>query len=87
MTFAHCANLREVVFEGNAPSIGGDCFYNSNLVTVYYYAGATGFANPWNGKTTVMLYNSTILSVWDIKIQSTSVIPYNVYVKSLFIIA
>jgi len=56
--FIYCENLTSVIFEGNAPVIQGDIqLFDSSApgFTVYYYEGATGWTNPWNGHPTVML--------------------------------
>jgi PKD repeat protein len=42
--FGTCTNLREVFFQGNAPSPDTTMFYQDNNVTVYYLQGTTGWA-------------------------------------------
>jgi parallel beta-helix repeat protein len=54
--FSGCVNLTSMTFEGNAPTLGSDWARNvPTTMVVYYYQGATGFTDPWNGFTTVML--------------------------------
>ena len=63
--FSYCINLTSVIFEGNAPILGENVFgvYDQDTgsykpipgFTIYYYEGTTGWTNPWNGYTTVML--------------------------------
>ena len=54
--FSGCTALTSMTFEGNAPTLGSNWAKNvPTTMVVYYYQGATGFTNPWNGFTTVML--------------------------------
>ena len=78
--FRYCKILENITFKGEAPSVGYGIFLEiPNDLIVHYYDGATGFTNPWNGKTTVMLSKSTSLSVWNIKIQSNNTAQISVY--------
>ncbi|MCL2517306.1 MAG: cohesin domain-containing protein, partial [Oscillospiraceae bacterium] len=54
--FRDCPNLSSAIFQGNAPEADSTVFRNAapNFV-IYYYAGASGWTNPWNGYTTVMI--------------------------------
>jgi len=51
--FSYCYSLTSVYFKGNAPTLGGDVFYNDNNATIYYLPGTTGWTNPWGGRPTV----------------------------------
>lgn len=55
--FNYCSNLTGVFFRGNAPTIGidyfgEDIFHVSDLVTVYYLPGATGWGPTYAGVPT-----------------------------------
>ncbi len=54
--FYQCSSLTAMYFEGDAPSCGSGWIskHNPNLI-IYYYEGAEGFTNPWQGVPTVML--------------------------------
>jgi hypothetical protein len=51
--FYSCNSLVGVSFKGNAPSIGSDSFHDTSA-TVYYLAGATGYAATWAGRPTAL---------------------------------
>jgi len=51
--FAYCAGLNSVYFQGNAPSVGTDVFYDDNL-TVYYLPGTSGWRATFGGRPTVL---------------------------------
>ena len=54
--FQNCSSLTGLYFQGNAPGLGGSLvFYHANNATVYYWAGTSGWTNPWGGRPTVML--------------------------------
>ena len=50
--FASCTNLTGVNFPGNAPSLGLYVFDNSNLATVCYLRGTTGWLATYGGRPT-----------------------------------
>jgi hypothetical protein len=53
--FYGCSRLVGACFYGNAPTMGTNVFYScASGFTVYYLAGATGFANPWYGYITLL---------------------------------
>lgn len=41
--------LTEVIFEGDAPELRGTLALGSADPTVWFFSGAQGFTNPWNG--------------------------------------
>lgn len=51
--FAGCGDLKGVYFRGNAPSLGGAVFEESEPVTVYYLAGTTGWGSTYGTRPTV----------------------------------
>ncbi len=61
--FYYCTNLTGLYFQGNAPAVAstafiywnGSKYVNSTNVTVYYYAGATGWGSTFDGFPTVEL--------------------------------
>jgi hypothetical protein len=44
--FYFCTSLKQVYFEGNAPSIGSSVFSGDNNATIYYLPGTTGWGTP-----------------------------------------
>jgi hypothetical protein len=51
--FGYCYNLTSVYFEGNAPTVGSEVFFDDNA-TVYYLAGTTGWGYTFAGLTAVL---------------------------------
>ena len=60
-SFESCTLLESIVFNGDAPNVGIYAFFGVTA-TVYYYQGAIGFTNPWNGLATVMIESSSVSS-------------------------
>ncbi len=58
IAFSGCQELKEVLFEGNAPKLGGEYVFADTKedLTIRYYEDATGFdSNVWNNKNIVIL--------------------------------
>jgi len=61
--FYYCTNLTGLYFQGNAPAVAstaftywnGSRYVNVSNITVYYYAGATGWGSTFDGYPTVEL--------------------------------
>ena len=51
--FYGCTALTSAIFTGDAPESFGNKVFNNCAAgfKIYYYQGATGFSNPWNGYT------------------------------------
>lgn len=63
--FSDCSHLGGVYFEGNAPDIlPYSLFYDSNLVTVYYRIGATGWGATWGGRPTALWVEPSAYPEW-----------------------
>ena len=45
--FVYCPALATVFFQGNAPAVGSEVFYNEPNATVYYLPGATGWQSTF----------------------------------------
>jgi hypothetical protein len=54
--FGYCYGLTRIYFLGNAPSINEYAFVGSNIVTIYYVAGTTGWGPTFGGRPTVASY-------------------------------
>ena len=52
--FFGCGSLREMYFDGDAPELGRQVFFNTPA-TIYYQAGTEGWTNPWGDRPTVMI--------------------------------
>jgi len=63
--FASCDTLSRLDCLGNAPGLGTDVFYLSNINTLYHFDDKTGFdVVPWNDYTHVSLGASTAVATW-----------------------
>jgi hypothetical protein len=51
--FAGCSNLTNMMFIGNAPTLGSGAFSNDNALTVYYYSDTAGWGATYGGRPTV----------------------------------
>ena len=58
--FSGCTGLASVIFKGNAPDSFGSGVFTDTApgFKIYYSEGASGWSNPWNGYTTVMIVSS-----------------------------
>jgi hypothetical protein len=54
LAFAYCAGLTGVYFQGKAPAIDYDLFYEDGPVTVYYLPGTTGWGATFAGNPTAI---------------------------------
>jgi hypothetical protein len=56
--------LGSVYFEGNAPSLGSDVFFDDNNAIVYYLPGSVGWGSTFGGRPTALwlLPNPLILN-------------------------
>ena len=52
--FTECTNLHRAYFQGNAPRIGKDVFFNDYVLTVYYLDGTTGWTSVFGGRPAVL---------------------------------
>ncbi len=52
--FSDCWSLEKVYFQGDAPELGRDAFWNTEA-TIYYKEGTKGWTNPWGGRPTVVI--------------------------------
>ena len=52
--FFACDSLTEIYFEGDAPELGRQVFFNTPA-TIYYQAVTEGWTNPWGDRPTVMI--------------------------------
>lgn len=52
--FSYCSNLKTVLFEGGAPSCGAEVFTGTELATVYYQQGTTGWSETFAGRPTAL---------------------------------
>lgn len=53
--FRGCSNLKSAIFLGNAPTLGLNDPFNNLSLTVYYYAGTSGWGATYDGFPTVMI--------------------------------
>ncbi|MBI5687758.1 MAG: leucine-rich repeat protein [Verrucomicrobia bacterium] len=54
LAFGACTNLAGVYFQGNAPILSGDVFYNDVNATIYYLAGTTGWGATYGDRPTAL---------------------------------
>jgi hypothetical protein len=52
--FAYCTSLTGVYFQGNAPSVDANVFFQTGNVTVYYLPGTTGWGTTFGGRPAVL---------------------------------
>jgi hypothetical protein len=52
--FFGCGSLTEIYFDGDAPELGKQVFFNTPA-TIYYQKGTEGWTNPWGDRPTVMV--------------------------------
>ncbi len=52
--FFGCGSLTEIYFDGDAPELGRQVFFNTPA-TIYYQKGTEGWTNPWGDRPTVMV--------------------------------
>jgi hypothetical protein len=52
--FSECSSLKQLLFEGNAPGIGANVFYNDYFATIFYLPGTTNWTSTFGGRPTVL---------------------------------
>ena len=59
-----CTSLSSVYFQGNAPTVGPNVFWQDNSATVYYLPGTSGWSSGFAGRPTALwlLPNPLILN-------------------------
>ncbi len=58
------STVERIYFEGNAPSVGENAFGGcENLMAIYYFNGASGWTNSWNGIPTIAVGDEEIILV------------------------
>ncbi|MBN2651654.1 MAG: InlB B-repeat-containing protein [Spirochaetales bacterium] len=61
--FGFCSKLKEVIFNGNAPSQFSYDFSNVHPdFKIFYYQGKSGWSNPWNGYPTQAINNLSFVA-------------------------
>ena len=57
--FKYCTNIKEIIFQGNAPKLGSEVFVESAKATIYHIPGTKGWDKEFGGRPTAQ---------WDPKI-------------------
>jgi hypothetical protein len=73
--FAGCGNLTGVLFQGNAPSLGGSSVFGGDNNYVYYLAGTTGWGTTYGGRPTAR-WNPQVPWVYTTNNSTITIIRY-----------